>query len=499
MRCPTVAAPLPTAVLVSPSACLRLSLVLATLAVASPAGAQFRVVSSSPADGAAGVGLAVPLSFTFNAPVDAGVAPAIVTFPADSIAFGAPALSGDGLTLAYPSTRTATTRFVHLLLDARAADGAALERPYAVAYTTAPTSGGFSVSGTVTATAGSVDATLVVLAALAGAGVTVADAVVIDGSSGAYTLGPVPLGVYSVAAVRLPYAPTSRAFAYGIYDPDGDGVPNPVIIPFGVDLTISEPAPLLARARFDEAVAQALARAPDALFYDLLETPADTTGRSPIWQYAFYSPSSDSTITVVQTGLLPLVFARAGAPESLAQVFGTWVDSDVAMAAAEAAAGAAFRAAHAGEAQTLTIRAGLQPDVPTAATACYRVSYRAFDQAGTATDSLHVYVTMGSGVVVSPTAGEGGPDHPGLTLDAPAPNPASARVLFAYTLDSPAPTRVEVLDAAGRRVALVVDAPRAAGRHIATWNSPSTLAAGVYVVRLTAGGRTATRPLVITR
>src|SRR5688572_14519397 len=110
-------------------------LLLVGLTASSAAAQPFRVTGSTPADGAAGVALTDTLELTFSAPVEPA-SPAIVTFPADSIQFGAPAASPDGLTLRYPVTRTAGTRFVHLVVDARAADGAALERPFALAYTT---------------------------------------------------------------------------------------------------------------------------------------------------------------------------------------------------------------------------------------------------------------------------------------------------------------------------------------------------------------------------
>ncbi|WP_210515985.1 choice-of-anchor Q domain-containing protein [Hymenobacter terricola] len=71
------------------------------------------------------------------------------------------------------------------------------------------------------------------------------------------------------------------------------------------------------------------------------------------------------------------------------------------------------------------------------------------------------------------------------------PNPFSGAVTLAYTLDRPGPVRLEVFDLLGRRVALLVNETRDAGRHEARFEAPSQ-AAALYQVRLTtAEGTTA--------
>ena len=474
---------------------LRLLLLAGLLA--APAAAQpFRVALSSPADNAVAVPLSDTLRLTFTAPLAPGVLPSIATFPAALITFGEPTLSVDGLTLSYPVTHTAGTRYVHLVLAARASDGTSLERPFAVAYTTAGSAGTFMVAGTVSAAVGSVDASIVALMGFDGADVTVVDAAVLNGPAGNYTLGPAPFGVYTVGSVRLPHADPDRTFAFGFYDPDGDGVPNPVVLPFNVNVTISEPAPVLARARFADALAEAQARAADAAHFEIAEGPVDTTGRAPVWTYTFYSPAQDTTIQVVETGIIPLTFATAGHPEGLAPIFDGWVDSDVALAAAEGAGGAAFRAAHAGEVQALTLRSGLQHDVPTAVTPAHRVAYRALDAGGTIVDSLLVYVHIYTGEVIATTRNEPGPPATSVRLEPPAPNPSAGGVSIAYSIEAPQHIRLEVLDALGRRVALLEDGARSAGRHVATWNT-GALPAGAYLVRLSADGAAAVRVVVV--
>jgi serine protease AprX len=70
------------------------------------------------------------------------------------------------------------------------------------------------------------------------------------------------------------------------------------------------------------------------------------------------------------------------------------------------------------------------------------------------------------------------------------PNPFSGTVTFSYALAQPGPVRLELLDALGRRVALLVDGTQEAGHHEAHFQAPSQ-GAELYLVRLiTAEGST---------
>lgn len=97
-------------------------------------------------------------------------------------------------------------------------------------------------------------------------------------------------------------------------------------------------------------------------------------------------------------------------------------------------------------------------------------------------------------------AGPTVPAEPGapartLALAPPAPNPAAGAVALAYSLERPADVRLEVLDVLGRRMAMVDEGARVAGPHRASLDA-SALAPGLYLVRLTADGATATQRLV---
>jgi hypothetical protein len=74
------------------------------------------------------------------------------------------------------------------------------------------------------------------------------------------------------------------------------------------------------------------------------------------------------------------------------------------------------------------------------------------------------------------------------------PNPFAGSARIAFTLERPGRTTVDVIDAAGRRVASLLDGERGAGAHTLSWNgrdfAERRVASGVYFVRLLAEGET---------
>lgn len=114
-------------------------------------------------------------------------------------------------------------------------------------------------------------------------------------------------------------------------------------------------------------------------------------------------------------------------------------------------------------------------------------AYIFIPETGPAIGNYNVYDQT---VAVEPPAGT----VPVAQLDAVAPNPLRAgdAVPLTFSLPAPVTVRLEVFNVLGRRVAVVLDgAPRPAGRQHATWATRG-LAPGVYTVRLTAGGQSAT-------
>jgi len=79
-----------------------------------------------------------------------------------------------------------------------------------------------------------------------------------------------------------------------------------------------------------------------------------------------------------------------------------------------------------------------------------------------------------------------------------SPNPARDRAMISYTLANPGDVRCDVYAVDGRRVATPVDRWENAGMHCGRWDV-SELAAGVYLVKVTANGETLTRSVLVTR
>lgn len=97
----------------------------------------------------------------------------------------------------------------------------------------------------------------------------------------------------------------------------------------------------------------------------------------------------------------------------------------------------------------------------------------------------------------------GGPASTRLDLAPPAPNPASTSARIGFTLPRREHVELSVLNCAGRVVATLVDGERGPGEHTEIWNgraaSGAPVSSGIYVVRLTAGGREVFRKLVLVR
>ena len=86
-----------------------------------------------------------------------------------------------------------------------------------------------------------------------------------------------------------------------------------------------------------------------------------------------------------------------------------------------------------------------------------------------------------------------GSQHPTVTLlRAPVPNPLASESVLSFELAQGGDTRLEVYDAAGRRVASLLHSALEPGRYSVRWNgrgdNGSTLGAGLYFARLSAPG-----------
>ena len=83
----------------------------------------------------------------------------------------------------------------------------------------------------------------------------------------------------------------------------------------------------------------------------------------------------------------------------------------------------------------------------------------------------------------------------GFSLGQNYPNPFNPSTIIPYQLSVSAYVRLEVFNLLGQRIATLVDGQRSAGAHTAMWNA--TGAAGVYIYRLTMGGASLARRMVL--
>lgn len=118
-------------------------------------------------------------------------------------------------------------------------------------------------------------------------------------------------------------------------------------------------------------------------------------------------------------------------------------------------------------------------------------------------DQARLVLAIGSEGFVGGTAEQLAPADLEFALRPIAPNPASGTVFFQFTLPREDAARMEVLDVSGRRVEVLASGSRAAGLHTVRWDgraaSGGRAEAGVYYVRLEAGGRQQTRKFVLLR
>ncbi|MCU0607698.1 MAG: T9SS type A sorting domain-containing protein, partial [Candidatus Edwardsbacteria bacterium] len=109
----------------------------------------------------------------------------------------------------------------------------------------------------------------------------------------------------------------------------------------------------------------------------------------------------------------------------------------------------------------------------------------------------HSFVLFG-GLTPSGAAGNPAAVPPAPFALQPAhPNPARGRTTFDFNLPKAGGYRIDVYNLAGQRVHGIIGTGRAGGNSVG-WN-PGSTAAGVYIYRLTAGGRSATGKLVLVK
>jgi flagellar hook assembly protein FlgD len=90
-----------------------------------------------------------------------------------------------------------------------------------------------------------------------------------------------------------------------------------------------------------------------------------------------------------------------------------------------------------------------------------------------------------------------------FTLKQNFPNPFNPSTMIEYSLDEPAPVRIEIFDIRGELVRTLVNEYQQSGVHTAAWNGKTdtggALPTGVYSYSLVTAGKQAARKMILLR
>ncbi len=111
-------------------------------------------------------------------------------------------------------------------------------------------------------------------------------------------------------------------------------------------------------------------------------------------------------------------------------------------------------------------------------------------------------ITDEAGYFALPLATVGGPALPqDFALGQNFPNPFNPSTIIPYQIPTTTHVRLEVFNLLGQRLSTLVDGERTAGTHTAHWDATDAagraVGAGVYIYRLTGGGHTVSRRMVL--
>lgn len=534
---------------------------------------SFVVSSSSPDENQSNVPLQSPLSFTFSAPLDTSrkygerrlPVGFIASDPQDSLQLDSLRLSTDLRTITFYLTHTPNTDFSFILTAARSAYGDSLAAPFALNYTTAATSGQRSVSGTVTTPWGMIFTPVVALLdrpVFSPGEVTIRRAAVV-GSNGTYSITGVRDGVYwPTSAIDLvqdgDIAVRNFMDPIGFYDPNNDGVPDSIVVSgndlTGIDIVYHDLVPATARELLARANFAAAQFAGDQQLKVIGAPEVDSTGKSLVWAYVYYSPTlrkgtwafATTVFTVADTGstgpdrervtpgdvalrLMKRVpqqyrqlFVRQmesitamESPQATAQelpiermltIPSNFIDSDSALTIAERNRGAAFRAQYP-RTHIEVLGGNFSWAYPQDTTKIFWLVHYVATVQDTITVESYVFVDMTTGAVlasgITDVAREQLPVPLRYALEQNYPNPFNPETLISFELPQREFVSLKVYNILGQEVASLVAAELSVGRHTVKWDgrdfSGRAVASGLYLYRITAGSFSQTRKMILLR
>ncbi len=330
---------------------------------------------------------------------------------------------------------------------------------------------------------------------------------VITGQSGSYSAEFMRDGEYWPLAVRYTDRERLTIEGIGFYDENGDRLPDPVSVEgssrSGIDLLMFDFP--LTTAKTNAGLARSFATK-EVAYPELKRIEesqnAQLSGKAYEWKYSYYSDEDDELVqvTVGPFGVQTDTFGSSSSFAQREEIPREFVDSDEALEITLDDGGQDFIDDRAFRPRNLTIsiRGEEAVDVPNSPSGTnWRVRITGRTTSGTTT--FERYVDMGTGAIVGdPALAAGSSVLPSRTLTH-YPNPAADEVTFDFSLEEEAEVVLQVFDVAGREVATVLNGERmTAGSHTISWE-PQRLASGVYIYRLSTGGDSVTRRLVLRR
>ena len=485
---------------------------------------QFIITSSVPADGAVGVPLSTTISFTFNAPLDTTMRYGELQYPIsllspslDSLMLVTVTYSPDLTTITFEITHTANTDFVWLIIGARNNAGQPLSQPYALNYTTSATLGNRSVSGTLTFEDGDPANAIVALADHAlftEEESTILVGAVVQNFSEIYTVNYVRDGVYWPVVMKDAdgdgeYNPAGNDLL-GFFDPNHDSKHNSIIVSGsdlgGIDMELKRLfAPVTASTYLVTAKLIANEYAPDqvlrgiGIHADPKGIDVGLDGTAPMWVYQFYSPSLEFPTVVIMSSFFTMAdTTMEGFPSTGKTIPENFIDSDIAMAVADANGGHDFEAQH--NIVRRTLYGGnmwSERFLQDSTKIIWVAEYEAIEPDSSSL-IFRVFVDMISGQLIT------GAHKPKVSipyaysLSQNYPNPFNPTTVIRFSLPQRENIRLEVFDLLGKEAATLVNEPVGAGEHSVIFDARN-FPAGVYFYQIQAGAFVKTKKLIVLR
>jgi hypothetical protein len=230
----------------------------------------------------------------------------------------------------------------------------------------------------------------------------------------------------------------------------------------------------------------ALTFAGDAKLAVVTCSDIDTTGKSRVWSYVYFSLDSSKEYTFIAQNDTITFGTSSGIRVGVGVLNVQWIDSDSALSIAERARGANIRARF----PSCTIMASLIRPVVPSALSYWRIDYKCSDS----TRTVVINAATGEITSVKREAGQLLPTEPWLRQN--YPNPFNPSTTIEFILPSASTASIKVFNVLGQKVATLVNEHLSAGTHKIQWHAQA-IESGTYFCRLVTSGHSETRKLIL--